>query len=118
MPIHTEEVIFLEQYDEHKWMELYFRDKVTWLKALPKLLQQNHDAFKVTNNPGKLEAGDFLLDGRNRKTNAGPLDMCSPWRANRTTVPKDVLNSRSCERHVHDFEGAFSMTSDLLLTQI
>ncbi len=56
-------------------MELHFRDMVTRLKAPPPIQQflKENQAFKVTNNTGRLEGGDFVLEGRNRRTK-----MCAP----------------------------------------
>ena len=52
------------------YMEIHFRDLVTRLKApipVRELLEQN-ESFSKSTQPCRCEGGDFVLEGRNRRT--------------------------------------------------
>ncbi len=70
------------------YMTLYYRDTVTRLKAPEPIREflQTHESFKSTENRGKLEGGDFVLEGRNRR-----CKKCLP-----PGVPSEEQWKRSC----------------------
>ncbi len=52
------------------YMELHRRDVITRIKAPPEvrtILARNH-SFRISPNAGKREGGDFILEGKNRRT--------------------------------------------------